>query len=164
MLCEECMKNESEVLITTVVNSTTLTRRLCRDCARKYRSGSIRGVFSAITLSFPFPEDAQQKMCPECGTAFSAFVKTGLLGCSECYTAFHDEIASVLSKVTGKSEHTGSAPAYTKEQLSQKDELLGLNRKMKKAIDSEDYETAAVLRDRISALTGVLSGKDTENE
>ena len=164
MLCEECMKSESEILITAVVDSKTITRRLCRDCARKYRNGSTRGVFSAVTASFTFAEESQQKVCPECGTPFSSFTKSGILGCPECYNIFQNEIISVLSKIAGKSEHAGSAPAYSKEQLNRQDELLGLNRKMKEAIDAEDYETAALLRDRISLLTGVSAGKDTENE
>ena len=37
MLCEECGRQEAQVVLTTVVNGVSSTRHLCRDCVKKYQ-------------------------------------------------------------------------------------------------------------------------------
>lgn len=41
----------------------------------------------------------QAKICGHCGYAFNDFLRTGFLGCSQCYQAFHDELERYLDEL-----------------------------------------------------------------
>ena len=59
------------------------------------------------------------KICKTCGTRFSYFYNTGMLGCPDCYKHFEQEIVSALKKVQGATFHVGKEP-----QISENDKLL----------------------------------------
>lgn len=59
-------------------------------------------------------EEAGPK-CPRCGLEFSAYRKTLLLGCSECYSAFEQMILNDLRKMHGAVSH-GAPPAGAPKQ------------------------------------------------
>ena len=48
MLCEECGKNQAEVMMTTVINGESTTRHLCRQCLKKYQAGDLQAVLAAV--------------------------------------------------------------------------------------------------------------------
>jgi protein arginine kinase activator len=51
-----------------------------------------------------------EKICPSCGCRLSSFIKTGMLGCPDCYNQFESQILSALKNVQGKTFHTGKKP------------------------------------------------------
>lgn len=54
------------------------------------------------------------KICKTCGTRFSYFYNTGMLGCPDCYKHFEQEIVSALKKVQGATFHVGKEPRLDK--------------------------------------------------
>ena len=102
--------------------------------------------------------------CPHCGMTWDAFQKNGLLGCSECYNHFVDALPPLLRQLHGaNTEHIGKKPyasgaataapqaqeAATAQPQSEKERLQAL---MRTAIETENFEEAARLRDQIRAL------------
>ena len=71
--------------------------------------------------------------CPACGFNLSTFRKTGRVGCPDCYTVFASELEAPGNETP--------------------DERLQLERELREAIEREDYEQAAILRDRLKNLT-----------
>lgn len=90
--------------------------------------------------------------CSHCGLSIAEFNKTGRLGCSECYHTFADELHGLLRKIHGSDQHTGKAPTMDPVQLEVRKEILALRRRLKRAIEREEFEKAAELRDRINAI------------
>ena len=81
------------------------------------------------------------------------FRSTGRLGCAHCYQAFETSLRDLLRRVHNSARHVGrryEAPAPPKsETLS----LLGeLRQRLRRAIENEEFELAADLRDRIRVL------------
>jgi protein arginine kinase activator len=58
----------------------------------------------------------------------------------------------LLEKIHGSTQHLGKIPHKSGEAFEQGREMLELRQALKLAVDQEDYEQAAKLRDRIRAI------------
>jgi len=166
MLCHDCKKTESTVHLTQIVNNQKVVLDLCKECAEK------RGFHSPFeNLPFPLAEfvsgmvgsskktkskskkkSSGSKPCPGCGMTFDDFAKVGRLGCAQCYSAFKPDLVDLLRKIHGSCEHRGKVPDGTSDLLKPLREERQLREALKRAIDEEDFETAADLRDKIRHL------------
>ena len=164
MLCEECGKNQAEVLVTTVVNGQSATRPLCRACLKKYQTGDLQAVLAAILSAMAgklqeTDEEMPDIVCPKCGETYAEFQKTGMLGCAECYQAFRKELAPVITRVQGRSQHAGRKPPVSEEEQARQDRMAELRGLMEAAVAEENFEEAARLRDELRAMTPAREAK-----
>ncbi|MCI7644286.1 MAG: UvrB/UvrC motif-containing protein [Lentisphaeria bacterium] len=118
-----------------------------------------------------------ERRCPYCNWTLTQLQSSGKVGCSECYNVFHDVLARAIESMHRGDKHVGRLPGdnalpYMKmmplEQdaanmsaaaksaspppMPTVDPLEELQIRLKQAIKSENYEEAAVLRDKIKAL------------
>lgn len=168
MLCDFCGKREATVHITQVAGGKKTEMHLCPECAKQL-GGEKEGSF--ITLSLPklissvFVGDEWKgfarkvpspRSCERCGMTMEEFGKVGKFGCSNCYRTFRGAISNVLRQVHGSTRHVGRRPRCLASEMfdvnSELDELSRLKEELKRAVESEDYERAAQIRDRIKAL------------
>ena len=61
--------------------------------------------------------------------------------------------------IHGNARHSGSAPGKRAEQIAKQKEIDALREEQHKAVEAQDYERAAVLRDKIKALESGEEGK-----
>lgn len=163
MLCQDCGKKEATVHLTQVVNEEKVELHLCRECAEKRRFHTpFEGVpfplaeFLASMLDQSLikkPSKVSDTKCPTCGMYFSDFSKTGRLGCGNCYATFRVQFNDLLRKIHGSTQHRGKVPYMPGDVMKPLREERKLHEELKKAIDEEDFEKAARLRDRIKALS-----------
>ena len=162
-VCDICGENPAVMQLTQVVDNKTTTQRLCERCAAekglhapsppgnlpladflaKMGSGSTKGEGKA----------EGDQTCPFCGLTAAAFKEVGRLGCPQCYTTFDQSLRGLLRRIHGGTQHLGKVylppdPSVTEVQ----NRLEGLRRKLQRAIDAEDFERAAELRDQIRTL------------
>lgn len=188
MLCSICHKNPATIHIQEIAGNQKKTLHLCQECASKkmqedssFQSLNLAEVLYNITNQFngeqkeetPAEEDHTGLFCRTCGWDYAGFRKTGRLGCPNCYTAFYDILKSAIGAMhrgtthTGKfpNEFTGELPAEGAINLSVlKTELEKLQKSLNQAVASEEYERAAILRDKISDLKQQLAaGEDHGN-
>ena len=108
MLCEECQKNEAAFSVTVTSGGETTTRHLCGECMQKMglslNGGEISGFLSSILsiLSQSAEEKDNSPVCSGCGMHYSAFERTGRLGCAQCYHDFAEELKPLLQRIHGK--------------------------------------------------------------
>ena len=84
--------------------------------------------------------------------SYDDFQKTGKLGCGECYNVFSERLEPLLKRIHGNSEHHGKTPKKMEQSIKKYNELNDLKALLNKAIQSEEYEKAAELRDEIRKL------------
>jgi protein arginine kinase activator len=84
--------------------------------------------------------------------SYEDFQRTGKLGCDQCFDTFRDQLEPVLKRVHGNVEHNGKIPSSVSASIKASREIIKLKEQLNKAIQGEDYEKAAVIRDRIKAL------------
>ena len=149
MLCEKCGKNNATVMYTQIINGQKSTLHICSSCAAQE---SIFENFGSL-LSFSPREEFSVKMCPVCSTTISEFSKTGRLGCGECYKTFRKNADAMLKKIHGTSKHvTEKKEEIPLKEEKPKNETEALKDKLKAAIEEENFEEAARLRDTIRAM------------
>ena len=157
MICEECGKNESAVHLTHIMNGEKVEMQLCKECAAKkgFQSsvGTVENIVSKI-VSGPEEEKGKKESltCKRCGTTFKQFQKSGRLGCSNCYVVFEEKLKDLLRKIHGSIQHVGKVPPGEKNDAQTSQRLGELRDKLKGAIQTEQFEEAALLRDEIKRL------------
>jgi len=147
-MCQYCKKEPAEVKCTILINDQRMEINLCLDCAR------IAGMQEQIRLNRKVgrkdkPEFVAKTevFCNKCKLSFLDFVKTGVLGCPGCYDVFDDKLVNILKGIHSSSFHRGRAPGKEKEV-----DIAQLKWRLSEAIQSEDFELAARLRDKIEQL------------
>ena len=167
MQCERC-NNKATVFYTQIIDGIGKKSCLCESCANEQGITDPEGfLLGSQDIQNPEgsakPKDMSQveisvgkrsdRCCPGCGFAFDDLKKTGRLGCSECYDFFREEIKNNLGGMHKGTTHTGRVPAGMLEAFRERQKLEKLEEKLSQAINSEDYEEAAALRDQISKIT-----------
>jgi protein arginine kinase activator len=154
---------EAVIHLTQIENNEMTTSHLCEQCA------AAKGLETEDppSPSFPLQEFLAQmgaeapqesstpvdEKCAFCGLTFRGFREAGRLGCPHCYSAFEGHLRGLLSRVHNSTRHVGKVylpPDPTASQLERR--LEGLRRQLDRAVDAEDFERAAGLRDEIRTL------------
>lgn len=165
MMCDHCGKNPATTHLKTVVNGVVHQSHLCAYCAAKEGYNNFGSLSLTNLLTSMFSDSigsghSVSKRCDCCGCSFSDIVESGRVGCSECYATFRDELIPSLNRLHGKAFHIGAAPEKETDSKKQENKLKELRKELLEAIDNEEFENAAKLRDEIRAL----EGRGTENE
>lgn len=157
MLCEECNKNQATVVVTVMTGNGTTTRHLCKECVEKMESSIAKGDMSSFLSSLLnlLSKEAQKDTlkCDACGLTYDEFLKTGKLGCTQCYKVFADQLKPLLLRVHGRNQHAGRVPENRREEHELEQQISSLKAKMDEAVSTEKFEEAASLRDEIRVLT-----------
>ncbi len=162
MLCDICGKNQATVHLTEIVDDQMSELHLCEECARN-KSAQMEQQFGLSDIlagmaDFDKPLKAAETVslkCPNCGLTYAEFKKIGRLGCGDCYSAFRQYLAPLLKRIHGAVKHSGKAPANAGQVPGQpraNNELQEMRRRLLKAVEQEDFEEAARLRDRIREM------------
>ncbi len=158
-LCQRCNKAQATVhLLDITPEGEKRERHLCERCANEEGLVSQQHEpINAILDSFLKQASGMQQMadlsCPDCGITFREFRSQGLLGCPADYQAFERYLTPLIERAhEGATHHVGKIPARQGGAPSAQAKLSKLRRQMKDALDQEDYELAARLRDEINAL------------
>ena len=173
MLCQNCGKNEATTHVKRIVNGDTTETHLCAQCAQHLGYGDIFSGFGLNLDDFfgGFLGDTVQKLaspaeqkCPKCGSTFSDIVKSGRLGCSDCYRTFYDRLLPSIQRIHGRIKHNGkqiTAPVEAAEEPKEEKEenrLETLKAQLSEAVEKQEFEQAAVIRDEIKKLEAEQNG------
>jgi protein arginine kinase activator len=161
MVCDNCGSGDAVVHLTQIVNNEMSTYHLCEKCAAaKGLETSPEPVNIPLTdflaqmgKDSPTAGAGDGEKCDFCGLTFSDFRETGRLGCPHCYATFESHLRGLLRRIHGGTQHVGKVylpPDPTASEMEKR--LEGLRRKLQRAVDAEDFERAAELRDKIRAL------------
>ena len=104
----------------------------------------------------------ETKRCPVCGSTFSDIARTGHIGCPQCYETFADELAATVNQLHGTSKPQGRIPKRFGEKQNREAEINALKEEQKKAIEAQEFEKAAELRDKIKALEAEVNSANTD--
>lgn len=151
-MCDKCGNEYVDFRYTQIINGIKKEINLCSKCARELGLDNMN-----MGLSFDnFFEDLwdfrlPEKSCKRCGTTLSDFTKNGNLGCSECFDTFNNVIDRALINVQGtnRTKKIKEVEGKKENKKSKKEEL---EEALKKAIEKEEYEEAAKIRDQIKEL------------
>ena len=91
--------------------------------------------------------------CPQCGLTWAEFRQGGLLGCEHDYACFDKDLSPLLNRAhEGATHHLGKVPTRrggTSVPAKRQLDVARLKKELQRAVEAEDYERAAKLRDQI---------------
>jgi len=100
--------------------------------------------------------DQEQPVCPHCGWTLRDLKQTSRLGCPHDYEVFSEYLGDMFERLHGFDSHV---------DLSEDEQPVDrLQAAMDRAIQEEDYEKAAALRDQLQALQLADSDQTAEDE
>ena len=93
------------------------------------------------------------KACPSCAMTMQGLRETGLVGCSDCYRHFEEELAAIIGRTQeGAATHVGRHPAQASSLIDRAAMRNRMVRDLREAVAREEYERAARLRDAMLSL------------
>ena len=162
MRCEICNKEEATVHLTEVVNDKVTKLHLCEKCAKE-KSNEMQSHFGLtdllsglMDLGSPIEGGALEESLtvkgPLCSMTFYDFRKTGRFGCGKCYDTFGKNLSELLRKIHGSDRHVGKRPFKDETRPEEKSGLQRLRNELNELVMREEFEKAAIVRDRIKDL------------
>jgi protein arginine kinase activator len=133
------------------MQNETIVFHLCEACARK-KGVSISVADNDEHASMEEEEKYADWVCPECKYTYASLKKTGRLGCPQCYRTFHEKIDELLKEVHGSNKHRGKRYSPKRIEFSEFGKIQQLRTELDKAIQSEEFELAAVIRDTLKNI------------
>lgn len=163
MLCQNCGKYEATTHVKRIVNGESAEAHLCSDCARALGYNDVFGGFGntfgdLLGSFFGEPQvsaiSSRTLRCEKCGNTFNDIVNSGKIGCADCYTTFYDKLLPSLQRIHGKTRHEGKNPTIIKADVANVNinPIEDLENELRQAIEEQNFEKAAQLRDKINEL------------
>jgi len=161
MLCEQCGTEEAAVHLTQIVKNEARSLHLCPACASDKGVQTELGPPAAPLVDFlaqmgkglPLESATDVRSCTFCGLSLADFKRTGRLGCSHCWVEFEAQLRPLLRRLHGGTRHAGKI--YLSPDPREADRvgrLTSLRRSLQRAVEDEDFERAAALRDEVREL------------
>jgi protein arginine kinase activator len=158
MKCDKCNK-QATVHLTEIHAGKKLEKHLCEQCAAQAEGIAVKShtPINELLTNFVLAHSGITKetgtACEHCGITWAEFRQSGLLGCEHDYAFFDKYLTPLLQRAhEGATHHLGKVPTRrggsgvpVKRQI----DLTRLRKELARAVESEDYERAAKLRDEI---------------
>ena len=170
MLCQKCNKKIASVFISSIINGKEIRIYLCDDCIKDYQlvnfnyqsPFSIKDIMDKFKLnegnytcqekensvSIDNNYEENDITCPNCCSTYNEYRKTGKLGCSRCYEVFEDKLKNTYDY----EEYIGKIPKKDNNYVNISKEIKILKEDLNMAVQKEEYEKAAEIRDKIKDL------------
>lgn len=168
MKCCVCKEREATVHLTQIAGDKMQKLDLCEECARSKGVNDPTGFSLAdLLLGLGASQEMEQAAaateggelkCPRCGFTQADFKKAGRLGCPDCYQTFAEGLEGLLKTMHKGTRHVGKVPEPLRRSQDLKKRLAQLQQQLAKAIEAENFEQAAVLRDEIKQLNAKPAG------
>ena len=161
MLCNVCEKNEAKVHLTQMVEGKIRKVDLCEACAKEKGIDDPTGFSLADVLTgmeavqkpeASVADPGNHVECDFCGYTQAEFKKTGRLGCSRCYDVFESGLEQVFKTMHRGVRHTGKVPEKLRSSQELQDRSRDLQARLDDAVNQENFEEAAVLRDELKEV------------
>ncbi len=151
MTCELCNEKPATVHFKQILNGQEREMAICEGCAKEH-GFDVQSPLAMTDFLFGVgvkeaPDAAEEKSCPGCHMRNSDFQKSSRLGCPRCYETFTEQVLPMLAAMQRGPQHQGKVPVSARIQQN----MAELKTALDKAIEDQDFEQAAVLRDKIQA-------------
>lgn len=155
MKCQGC-SSLATVHLTDIVNGHKREVHLCQACAEKreiikHQELNLSAILQTVIGQHigPMTDELARLTCPSCGIKYMEFKAEGRLGCPQDYEVFRAALAPLLQRIHRALRHVGKVPAHAVRNAALQTELMELRQQLRRAVEAENYEEAARLRDLI---------------
>ena len=174
MTCQACHESEAVVHLTQISGESVVTIHLCSKCAAE------RGVTSELDHlitplgsflaalgpagGLPAVLSGLPDACDGCGATLEDVRASGRLGCEQCWDTFERPLRDLVRRLHGAVQHVGETyhdPADEGDLAAPPPiahRRVRLREDLREAIDREEFERAAELRDTLRQMDAQADG------
>jgi len=166
MLCQVCKEHTATIHLTEISHGQRTEIHICEQCAQKQgivvkNQVPLNELLSTLLSSQGQEESAapgvagalQDEVCPFCGMTLKKFSQKSLLGCPHDYEVFDQPLRALITRSqAGHTRHAGKVPSRAPRAMRNHMEVVRLRRRLDAAVQAEDYEVAAQIRDQLRKL------------
>lgn len=172
MICQRCQKAQATVHIDEVKafhgpgapGNEVEQHHLCEECAQDAQLPNVpapqKTMDEVWKLLQKSASHAQKKRgtqevptCGSCGMTLEQLRRKGRVGCEDCYVKFNQYLTGLLERMHGSVEHVGRTPGVDAASLDRTRAMESAQDELERAVEAEDFERAAELRDRLQKLS-----------
>ncbi len=155
MKCQSC-SSQATVHLTDIVKGQKKELHLCQSCAEqqqliKKQELNLPAILQTLIGHHigQLTDELARLTCPACGIKYMEFRSEGRLGCPHDYHVFRIGLEPLLRRIHRSLRHVGKRPRRRVEAPCVQAEILEQYRSLRAAVDQENYEEAARIRDLI---------------
>ena len=149
------------MLVRQIIDGKAKELYICRTCAKKHHLYSdnkemhlsLKAIFDGLVSALDASEGASDSVhplaCPDCGMPLSRVKEKKILGCPRCFFYFRDTVLKLMQETSGEVFYAGNLPPQPETFSGTAVSLQHLEEELQKAVENEEYELAAYLRDKI---------------
>ncbi|MCX7748929.1 MAG: UvrB/UvrC motif-containing protein [Clostridia bacterium] len=162
MLCQNCQKRIANVHFTQIINNKKVEMFLCDQCSKEKGQIGFETTFNIndflsgfMSLTHPVPNVNtvnNDVVCNQCGMSYVEFQKVGKFGCGNCYDVFGERVKPLIKRLHGNVQHHGKEPSKFSKSMEKTREIETLKQMLNAAVQNEEYEKAADIRDKIREI------------
>jgi len=173
-ICEICQKNPAIMVITEIdEKGNKKDISICEECAKKkgiLEGGKAVNLDELLKIMLKAKEKEEKELiCKRCLLSFYEFKKYGKFGCADCFKAFEEKLIPFIKKVQSTIReqeeevfHRGKKVTVGRKRSLLLSEIKRLRMELNKAIEEEDYERAAKIRDILKEKEAELKQDEIE--
>jgi len=169
--CQECEERQATLHFSQTINGEKKEIHVCEKCAKDkgyvtYPGEDMHTLHNLLAGLFNFDQESMKPTaqheqltlkrdleCPDCSMTFTQFKKVGKFGCATCYETFSSHLDPIFKRVhSGNTKHNGKIPKRKGSNLHTKKQIETYKEQLQELIKTEEFEEAAVIRDKIRAL------------
>ena len=171
MKCQKCGNKTADTHVKRVINGEFEEYNLCSDCAKElgytnlfdgFANDFAEGFNSMLGSFFSnaLPARSQATRCEVCGASYADITHSGMMGCANCYEIFAEQLMPTIRRVHGNTTHCGKHSVFAMKEKevvaekTEKNQLEKLKEELQTAIENQEFERAAELRDKIKEMEG----------
>lgn len=170
MKCQFCQIKEVSVHVSEIehwvafgsADNKVVVKHLCDLCAKQQDlpftqpgSKASTKLWKLMNLTAKVEIKTSVLSCVRCGMTQIDLRKKGRVGCPHCYEVFETDLDNMLERIHGATAHRGRVPGIADSYERDRIQRIGeLKNRLESAIQKEQFEVAADLRDQLADLEG----------
>jgi len=155
MRCQICDDREAVVHVKQIADGELTEIHVCQECAHEHGVGEASPI-GLTDFLFGLGKDkaagaaasSDAITCDNCHMQAKDFRKSGRLGCASCYETFAVDLKVSMKGMHSGDVHKGKMPPNAVHDARTKH----LQAALQEAIEAQDFEEAAKLRDEINSF------------
>lgn len=128
MNCQNCGKNEANIIYTQIINGMKKKMSLCEKCAQELGiddmnfnmpisfSSFLGDMLDIYDETIPNLIKSKTLICEKCNMTYDEFLETGKIGCENCYETFKEKLDPLLKNIHGANRHIGRIGNFTQDK------------------------------------------------
>lgn len=154
--CDKCDRPATNISV-EIIKGEKIRKNLCDLHAaedgipgKAAQHTPINELLTKFVQAHSGAEEPPELQCGHCNMSFNQFRQHSILGCPVCYEAFEAPLSALLERAhEGGTHHVGKVPRRVGASEQRQQQVLRMRKRLGEAVEAEDYELAARLRDDI---------------